>query len=112
MGEQSDRSAAWKQVVWLRWSLPQNERTVAAGRVPLAIAMATGALTRRVIRADTQQAPSAKRSSYCLPFVCGGDLCVENTGGWIYGRAHDIATDNGTPMACCQRVEALLSFGL
>ena len=55
----------------------------------------------RSVRSDTALA---------LTFLWGG--CVlKNTGWCIYGRASDIATDNGTPMARCQRIEALLSFG-
>ncbi len=73
--------------------------------------MATGVLTRRAARDDTQQCVErfSAQAADCILFA--GDLCVENTGGCIYGRAHDADTENGTPMACCQRVEALLSFG-
>jgi len=57
------------------------------------------------------KASSALALKLLTAFCLWGDLCVENTGGWIYGRAHDTARENGTPMACCQRFEALPSFG-
>ena len=56
---------------------------------------------RRSVRSDTALA---------LPVSVGGILIKKSRGG-DYGRADNSDTDNGTPMACCQRVEALLSFG-
>ena len=56
---QATHAARWRHVVWPRSSLQRNKRTEAAGRAPLAAAMATGALTRRAARADTQQASIA-----------------------------------------------------
>ena len=59
MGEQSDPLREMEARRRPRSSHEQHKRTGAAGRAPLAAAMATGALTRRAARADTQQASIA-----------------------------------------------------
>jgi hypothetical protein len=98
MGEQSDRSVTWKQVVWLRWSLPQNKRTVAARRSPLASAMANGALTRRATRDDTQQGVERVSALAADCIILWGGFCVcENTLGGNIAQACSMATNGGYP---------------
>jgi len=91
MGEQSDRSATWKQVVWLLWSLPRNKRTVAARRSPLASAMANGALTRRATREDTQQSVERVSALAADCIILWGGFCVCEThcgGGYSASERH------------------------
>ena len=91
-------AARWRHVVSPRSSLTQNKRTEAAGRAPLAAAMATGALTRRAARADTQQAPIAPAIQLLPAFCLWGGFCVcETHWGGRYRRANDIATGGGSP---------------
>lgn len=55
----------------------------------------------RSVRSATALAP---------PLSVGGDF--ENILGWcIYGRADDIATDSGTPMAAAATSQQVLFFG-
>jgi hypothetical protein len=82
MGEQSDRSATWRKVVWPRWSLQQNKRTVAARRAPLATAMANGALTRRATRDDTQQGVERFSALAADCIILWGGFCVLQNTGW------------------------------
>jgi hypothetical protein len=80
---QATHAARWRHVVGPRSSLQRNKRTGAAGRAPLAAAMATGALTRRALRAATQQASIALAIQLLPASFCGGGFCVcENTLGW------------------------------
>jgi hypothetical protein len=72
----STDTAIWRHAVWPRWSLKQSKRTVAAGRALLATAIATGALTRRATRDDTQQSVErfSAQAADCILFV-GGFVC-------------------------------------
>jgi hypothetical protein len=80
-------AARWRHVVWPRSSLQRNKRTEAAGRAPLAAAMATGALTRRAARADTQQASIAPAIQLLPAFgLWVGSVCVKHTAGRIIGE--------------------------
>jgi hypothetical protein len=98
MGEPSDHAARWRHVVWPRSSLQRNKRSEAAGRAPLAAAMATGALTRRAARADTQQASIALAIQLLPAFCLWGGFCVcENTLVGNIAQAHDVATGGGSP---------------
>jgi hypothetical protein len=98
MGEQSDPLCEMEARRRPRSSLQRNKRTGAAGRAPLAAAMATGALTRRAPRADTQQAPTAPAVQLLPAFCLGvGSVCVKHTGVGDIAQAHDIATRGGSP---------------
>jgi hypothetical protein len=96
---QATHAARWRHVVWPRSSLQRNKRTGAAGRAPLAAAMATGALTRRaagVPRIQQSAERAALKTADCLLF--GGWFCVLKTlGGVFIAQAHDVATGGGSP---------------
>lgn len=98
MGEQSDPICEMEACRRPRWSHQQNKRTEAAGRAPLAAAMATGALTRRAARADTQQASIAS-AIQLLPALClgVGSVCVKTHWVGNIAQAHDVATSGGSP---------------
>ena len=91
----STRSARWRQVVWPRWSLPQDKRIEAGRLTLLARAIAADALTRRAIRADTQQSDDrvSDPAAACLLFV-GWVLCETHLVG-VIAQASDIATGGG-----------------
>ncbi len=95
---QATHAARWRHVVWPRSSLQRNKRTGAAGRAPLAAAMATGALIRRAARADTQQASIALAIQLLPAFFYGvGSVCVKHTVVGDIAQAHDVATSGGSP---------------
>ena len=72
--------------------------------------MATGALTRRAPRADTQQASIALAIQLLPAFCLGvGSVCVKTHWVGDIAQAHDVATSGGSPQRSSRA--ALLLFG-
>jgi hypothetical protein len=108
----STNTAIWRHAVWPRWSLQRNKAKRHDVADAVGNAIAADASWREAIRAEDSAKRRAQRAPAADYLLFGGGFCcVENTGWKNYGQALDIATENGTPQACCQRVEALLSFG-
>ena len=74
--------------------------------------MATGALTRRAARADTQQAPIAPAIQLLPAFCLWGGFCVcENTLGGIYGASERHRYRRRLPAARKPRFDAAVCGG-